>query len=306
MVTNDRGQLMLVGAIIVAITFLGLTTLLNSVVFTENVGGGSSVEVTGDVTEFNREARRNAQALAIRINHDGNYSLTSTIEENLDRNFTQYSDRLAESYADTSSVYVNLSHEKVLVTGKRIVQTEDANFTKGGTEDWDVYTGGTTDIGWFVFNLNASEVSESDKFRLLIDNSSSTQTITFQQDRDGRILVNSTIDGAHTSNVSCTPTGGRVLLDVLDGTSAGADCSFNGTDRLAGPYTRIRFEDSSNGFGKYDVVVNDSANVGVPPCDTDPEPCRMEAAWKIQITTRYQTASISFENTQNVSVYNDP
>ena len=92
---GDRAQLVLVGAIAIGIVLIALTTVLNSAVFTENVDGGRSVEVTGDVKEFDREAIRNVRSTTLRINHAKDYKDGSTgedaLEDDVARNVSNYS-----------------------------------------------------------------------------------------------------------------------------------------------------------------------------------------------------------------------
>ena len=304
MVADDRGQLLLAGSIIIALLFIGLAVLLNSVVFTENVAGGSSVEVTGDVNEFNREARRNARSLTIRVNHAGNYSSINEIESNLAANFTNYSRRLGESYADTGSVFVNMSYETTTDEGRRVVQTDDGTF-ENGVGDWNALDGvSDRHLGWFVLNLNASAVSETTESRIrFVNTTGDSYVLTVKRSDTGRLLVNSTMDGSHTSNVSCTPTGGRLVMNVIDGTSSTSSCEVNGSQVLGGPYNELWFENPGAVSGKYEFVVDDTISPIVPGCSLTSNPCKMPAAWEIRITTAYHTGTVTYENTQEIVVY---
>lgn len=304
MVNTDRGQLLLVGSIIIALVFVGLTVLLNSVIYTENVSGGSAVEVTGDITEFNKEARRSARGLTIRVNHARTYTSTAAIDSNLAQNFSIYSDRLAESYADTGSVYVNISHERVTDPGTRVVQRADDTMPSASP----VFAA-PQQLGWFVLNLKVSELQQSPPFTVkLHDTSGSTLTVEIEKTPGNKVQVNSSIDGAHKSSVMCQPAGGRVLLDLIDGTAHTGDCSFNATGFLQSPYDDIEFQNGGSAKGKLSVVVNGSdSDLTFPSsdCGAAPatDPCHTTVAWKIEITSRYSSTAVSYDNTQNVTVY---
>lgn len=304
MVRTERGQLMLVGAILIALIFIGFSVVLNSVVYTETVAGGSSIEVTGDVNEFNKEARRNARILTIRVNHQGNYSNFDTINSNLESNFTEYSRLLSESYADTGSVYVNVSYDGNQTDGNRIVQDVDQNYQKGGSSNWFAFDSDNKDIGWFLLNVDVENTSQSTQSRIKIaDTSGSTLTVSVKQSESARLLVNSSVDGSHITNSTCQPENGRVLLDLVEGSSSTSSCSFNATGKLDPPYDSVKFENADAIQGKYSLVVNQTSGLGFSECSTGDKPCKMPAVWEISITSRYQSSSISYQNSQNLTVY---
>lgn len=311
MVSNDRAQLVLVGAIAIGIVLIGMTTLLNSAVFTENVAGGNSAEVTGEATEFNREAVRNLRSLVIRVNHAEKYNDSSSDRMALNTtargNVENYSRILGETYADTGSVYVNVSYGGTVSFGSRVLQQDDADFSRNdGQSSWTVVTD-EAKIGWFVMNLNVEKMSQTNPVWLNFTDSDGTQlNVSLQQTPGRQLAVRSEVAGGNTSDVTCTPRNGRVLLDIIDGSSYTGDCTFNSTEYLDPPYTNLAITNGANGNGTYDLVVNDSAAVnGVesPPCSPGAQPCAAIAIWSVEFSTHYRTGSISYERTHNVSVY---
>lgn len=310
MVSDDRAQLILVGAIAIGIVLIALTTVLNSAVFTENVAGGSAVEVTGDVTEFERESIRNVRSLIVRVNHNGIYedSESDALRGDARENVTSYSRIIGETYADTGSVYVNVSYAGNTELGYRVVQREDANFSKNnGIQTWTPIDGPSR-LGWFVVNLDVENVSQTTPmFVTLTNTTGDAMNVSFQRTASNRIAVNSTIEGNHRSNVTCEPTNGRVLLDVVEGTSYTGDCEFNTTAYLEGPYSSMEFDNGDSARGKYDIVVNGTSSSTIPnACGAGASPirpCEGVAIWTIGITTHYETGAISYEKTRNVSVY---
>lgn len=302
---RDRAQLLLAASIAIAVVIVGLSILLNSVVFSENVSGGSSPEVAGDVTEFTKEARRNVRGIAIRLNHADNYSSVGTIEARFRENVTGYSHVLAESYADTGSVYVNVSYDRTIENGSRVVRLTDGTFERGGAEDWTAFTDAKR-IGWFTINLDAENVSETRTATLSINDTTGAElTITVRQSEDRRILVNSSVAGT-TRNVTCTPANGRVLLDLTDGDSATGDCTFDGLETLDPPFGGVRFENADALEGKFSFVVNESAGLSLSVCSSGVKPCRMPALWAVEVNTNYRSSTLSHEGTYNVTVYQNP
>lgn len=313
MVRSQRAQLILVGSIAIAIVLIGLTIVLNSAVFTENVAGGSSPTVTDEVTQFDREAVRNVRSLTVRINHASVYAGTgageAAIDADVGENVSTYSRLMAQSYADTGSVYVNVTYEGTETFGNRIVQPEDGDFSSnpGGTS-WTPVDDPFL-LGRFVMNVDVTNSTTGEPFFLNItDSDGSTLNVSMQKTTEGELDLNSSIDGGNVSETTCTPKNGRVLLDVVHGTAYTGDCSFNSTGYLEEPYTRLHFENGGKLRGKYDLVMNrsDPASLsGVPNCASVNDPCRSVAVWSVNVTTRYDRGSFSFERNHNVTVY-DP
>ena len=311
---DDRAQLVLVGAIAIGIVLIALTTVLNSAVFTENVAGGRSVEVTGDVTEFDREAVRNVRSMTVRINHAKDYKEGSSgedeLEEHAAKNVSNYSAVLAESYADTGSVYVNVSYDQVSEFGYRVVQREDANFSKNtGTPTWEPI-GGPFELSWFVVNLEVENVSQTTPFYVNLTNSSGTDLNVSIRRLPGNVIwINSSIDGTLRAQALCEADNGRVLLDVADGTSYSGDCEFNGTEEIDSPYSTLEFVNGESVRGKYDFVANDSSTNTIPnSCgagNSPVRPCEGTVIWSLEFTSRYRTGSFAYEKTHNVSVYDE-
>ncbi len=306
MVVRERAQLILIGSIAIAVVLIGLTIILNSVIFTENVSQSDAIEVSGDVDEFLTETRRTTQDLALRVNHAEEYTSLSRLNSNLNQNFTNYSRVLGEAQADTGSLYVNISYEGEQTVGRRVVQSADDNFTKNGSDDWALDSGGSKYVGWFAMNVDVDNVSESDHYKLRITNTSGTTlAITLRRSVSGDLLVNSTIDGGHVSNATCLTSNSRVFLDIIGGTALTSDCSFNSTSHLEQPYSDIEFVNGSKAYGKYSVVVNDESGLNVADCPDSTEPCKAPAIWEGTVSAIYETGTISYESIQDVNIYRE-
>lgn len=72
----------------------------------------SSIEVTGDVDEFDHELRRNTRSLTMPDSHVAQYNNTTHLARNIRCNFTEYSRIIAESFAKGRSVYVTITDDR--------------------------------------------------------------------------------------------------------------------------------------------------------------------------------------------------
>jgi hypothetical protein len=99
----DRGQLVLVGGVLIAVMLVGLVIVFNSALFTENVDKGGSAESARDGTEFASELQRNSRTLTIRVNHDRRYvhgseaDIRQDLATSIVDNFSGYNAVLSET-----------------------------------------------------------------------------------------------------------------------------------------------------------------------------------------------------------------
>lgn len=329
---GDRAQLILVGSVTLALIIVGLTVVLNTILFTDTVTTAVTTQGSDDAVEFDANARRDVSSIVLRLNHRHQNESEAHLETAIRRNLTNYSRLVAESYAVDRPVFVNVSYENASF-GQRFVQSSDDNFTSpgyaspGGDEpDWtpvdpDESSAGT-DVGWMVANLDVVNTSE-DPVTITVENDSRYARIMIERD-DGSGVPKVSIDternfagSTNTTGEECTSVGGRVLVDVLRGSSFTGDCQFNATQGLEPPFTTVTIEDGDRASGKLSIVVNESRSeldaftVGGTDYDyeeCDPvvdrtDPCQAPAVWRTNVTVSYGARTIDYQRTHNVSVY---
>ncbi|ELZ85770.1 hypothetical protein C453_08143 [Haloferax elongans ATCC BAA-1513] len=299
MVTDERGQLLLVAAITVAVFIVSFSVVFNSVVFTEQRTGGDADVAASGATLFNHEVRETTSELLIRINHASVYNDSSAIHDAVQNNTSRYNVLLAESYGDSSPVSVNVTYDEVNSTlGSRVVQRSDGSIDP---------TSSVTDraIGWFTLNVNASE---TESFEVTVDNQSNSLTYDIERNSRGPGLNITTSGYAPQPTVTCQQTGDRVLFDLVSGSTFRGNCTFPSfQEELTGPYD-VTFDGGTDETSlRYELVVNGTGTgVGASDCSVvgDPTiPCRSDAVWTAHVVTEYDRSRVSYERAQNVSVY---
>ncbi|MFB6185034.1 MAG: hypothetical protein ABEI96_10805 [Haloarculaceae archaeon] len=70
MVNNDRGQLILVGALLVALVVVSIVVLLNGLQFTEHVGSENSLQEVHDLETTQTEVRHNLRSLFYEVDSE--------------------------------------------------------------------------------------------------------------------------------------------------------------------------------------------------------------------------------------------
>jgi len=303
---------MLIGAVAIAFIFLGLAAVYTAQLSARPATTGAVGDQGAEATEFNREARRNVRAIAVRVNHDRPYySSRAALRDQIRAETNDYSGLLAETYASGRGASVNVSAGGGTATGTRITLYNDSTMTDGGNADWTVVD--DSDVGWFVLNFNVTAMNPGDSFVIEVeDGTGADTTYTFSRNTTGRSVL--TVDvvtetGALGVGTTCNPRGNRSLFDLTTGESFTSGCAVEpGLDALEGPYT-VEFRDGDDAIGKFSIVTNDSAvdwgtanNLGPCPAPSA-EPCNTYAAWDVGVTARYESGPLSYNNTQTVTVY---
>ncbi|MFC6724263.1 hypothetical protein ACFQE1_07725 [Halobium palmae] len=296
---QDRAQLMLIGAVALAFVILGFVTVFNALVV--DAGGSSAVGAdVGGGEEFNHEVRRDVRTLTIRVDHGRIYADENRLTKDLNHATAEYSRVLAETHAATGPVATNVSYDGIRTPGTRVVQNETQPL--GATTP---VTNGR--VGWFVLLLDTTTLDASESFDVTVDGDSAGEDITYsfsdRAESDG-VYVNVTGASGTTTSTVCHPANDEMLVDLVRGSSYTSDCEFGGIDTVDGPVS-VTFSGDIDTEGEYDIVTDDTNPNGLSPCPAGgaPGPCNARAVWVAEITTTYDSPSVSYRATQNVTIY---
>ncbi|WP_136687009.1 DUF7261 family protein [Halorhabdus amylolytica] len=314
--SDRRGQLLLVGALVIALVIVVLAMVVNTVLFTENAGAERvSAEVEG-VDEFAFQAGKTSRSILLRVNHGTHDRSVDQLQENVTRSIAGYDDALARSHVMSGTTYVNVSYNRTFHNGTRIVQSEDGNFTSPHATpgvDWSVISSGDeTDVGWFLLNVNLRNTTAGHAW---INVTGRSEELDFRMNRsDGGDGTNLSLAVYNSStdldSVNCTSSGGRVLLDIYAGTGSSEGCSFTGIDEYLGPRYDVSVADGDNVAGKYSIVTNSTWNASFASFDrcraTSADPvCRSPVVWNGSVDLTYQSPTVQYTQQRNVTVYGE-
>lgn len=319
---SERGQLILIGALGLAIVLLGLAVVFNSVVLADETSSAAIESEVDSVGVFNKHVRKDVRTLTVHVNHRqvyGNPNAQAKLNGSLRANVSEYGRVLATTYAADSGTQANASFVRRNETGVRIVQAEDGTFEdSGGTDDWTPVGGsspgaypGEREVGWFVMNVNATQTSDrtQDSFTILIEGDGGENvSLELNQNAstegvESALDVDSNVSTGANGSVTCLASGDRVLLDVVAGRCVNEDGKVVPTvEDLQAPYS-IEFENGTDGYGKYSIVTAPDASASYT-CGASPTfPCTTPVAWSIEVDVTYRTDDLSYANRQNVTVY---
>mgnify|MGYP006277067669 FL=1 len=330
--SDRRGQLLLVGAVALAIIILGLSIVVNTVLFTENVGTGEARVEAPAIEEFSFEAQKSARSLMLRVNGADRTDAIADVNASIGAQLANYSDAVARSYAASGTVFVDVSYNETLRNGTRIVQGSDRKFTYPASHDSDLSSNRSdwspvadpTEVGWMVFNVDLRNTSGQQTTVELTNDTGATLTYRFNRSNGGngadlRVEATNSATGG-TESASCESTGGRVLLDMRRGEAFLSECTFPGIGWIEPPYS-VNITKGHRLAGQYDIIVNESWHTAesstidaedggtdrpYPHCpDGVEEPCLSPVVWQGQVDLTYRSADVNFATVRNITVY-DP
>ena len=262
---DDRGQLMLVGAVVMAASLLALVVVLNSTIYTQNTNPGSSL---GEMNEVERQlevVRTDVDRLTDRLGQRDGYV---DIHE-LNATLTVYGDRKAEQIVDRRPAYLDVTlNESASDLEREVLRQSNrsrAVLSRSNQSDWTLVENAT-------FN-------ESTPFELVIEPRSPTPTTFIAEGEDGGDWrLNVSQGPSKTVSVEVTYDNGTTVSESVSGNATRVNVTggaINGTQRFAfapgldAPYD-LRVENGHRSDGAYHILVDEASDVDTGNFHTDP------------------------------------
>lgn len=312
----DRGQLVVVGAIVLATLIIGLVPVYNAVFAADSAGNGEPTELTETALAVEDATVEQARGVAIRVGHGQPFADEDVLVDRYDAALQNGTAALGEATVQGTDHGLNVSFDPGTpgtVNGTRVVRTTRGGvLSPAGADDWTVAN--DTRLGWAVVRLGATNLSRGESLDITAtdaDNASRHLTVSLERtdaSNDIRVTVSGTI-GATPEDVTCEPSGGEVVIDLYRGRSATQDCRFVGLRQVTGP-VNLTVEDGDAARGTYEFVVRGGSTLhgGVLDCKVPPagqlsQPCRSPVLWTVALETQITGERATYTTTTNVSVY---
>jgi hypothetical protein len=324
MVTRDRGQMMLLGAVALAMLILMLVPVYNAVFLADGAGGRDPGSSPVAIDSYRTTALEAAQRLAIRTGHSRVYSDNDSVTTAFATSFHNHTLLASEAAVSGTDTVVNTTFDPTApgtTHGVRVVQNRSDRFDKplpatpSGPANWFVVrTSGRTQLGWLTVRLDGSNVSDTQPFIVKVSNGSHTAELAIEGEdssNDVSVQYSRTVGGSTTTQepTTCeTARGSRQLvLDLYRGQSASDDCTFTGLSSIEGPVD-VWFENGDSAYGEYELVVRDDSGLQptIEQCTaaaSPSNPCSTPVLWQLSVTTELQGDRTTYTGTTNVSVY---
>ncbi|MBB6646387.1 hypothetical protein [Halobellus ruber] len=258
---RDRGQLLLVGALALAVVFVALALLLNTAIYTGNLATRDSGVEAAPAVEYVAESRAAGVDAVASVNRRNN---TSAADLNRAFNATMGEwDDLASYHRAVAGDAADV--EVVGVTNGTRIRQDDAsrNFTgNGGAADWTVVSG-VSNVRSIRFTVEESMLTDDptnlladDVFHVNLTSGAGTRSVFVYDTPSGPVIE--VVDGG-TSTVcpAGSVTGGTFTVDVPNESVGGASCPALGPVDDTPGSVDIDYRDADAAGGTYTMVVDE-------------------------------------------------
>ena len=305
---RGRGQLLLVGALALAVLFVALALLLNTAIYTGNLAARDASGDTTPAIEYVSAAQSAGTDAVYSVNRRNNTSATE-----LNRAFTATMDRWDDLAAHHRAVEGVIADVNVTETtnGTRI-QQDDASrsFTNDtGAADWTVVDG-ITSVRSMRFTVDSSTLTRIDDAGNATTEPVFRTEITADADtRSAYIYHNDTSDNPEvlvddTNQTVCAAgsvTDGTFVVDVPNESVGGAPCPALGG--IGDDPDAIECRNGDAAGGTYTMVVDEPPSslslFGLNSPGTG-SPYWTDAIYGANLTVTYRAADLDYEATIEV------
>ncbi|PSP47255.1 hypothetical protein BRC75_10255 [Halobacteriales archaeon QH_7_69_31] len=297
----DRGQLLVIIALVLGIVFVALAIVVNAAIFTENLATRETVD-SERTAAFTGDVERAIEVHYKQTNSNG-FHTASDARETFDDTFRTWTDQRSNVSATEGGYY---GASWTTHVGWRLDQSTDASFAPADKRDETEWTLATDveNIAAFELDVTKDDLHDSadGAFNVFVTDSDVTWEL-FVYRSDGNVVV--TNDPATSDE--CIDGSSRVEIDVRAGKLNGNDCdeldlpaSLDGT--LEVKFRNVQAADETERvYGTYTVVVNGSDAVAT---DGDGEPTKFNRSgeapptaaavvYAVNYTTTYERADVA-------------
>jgi len=293
---DERAQLMLIGAVSLALVILGLVVAYNAAISTENVGNRGSVAAAEDADSYALAAERDTELLFESLLGNGKYVKQST----LNRSIEAYSAQLANSTVGRSSAYIDLElNETSSATVTKVAQSNNTTFDdKNGSDDWTVSESGN--ITQLEIILTATPSNDKTLLRLENESTGDSWRINIFRDPSNSTIVAETYSNGALQRNCPVPTSEdmEITLTTITGSAPSSpNCSISVGSGVDTPYA-IAVNNSNQFEGTYEMFINGSVDDSVTYDNaTAGSPYSEAYIRSASIDLFYRTPTMTYETT---------
>lgn len=297
----DRGQLLLVTGLVVAVSLVALVVLLNASIYSENAATRGIEAADGEALEVRAAAVEETGALIDGTNRDrpANHSeATAAVEDGI----ADLDEYLARAYADRGGVTHVAGDASTMRNGSYVT----GNLTANGTGDANATLAADVNrTRGFVVEVkpdtlastNEADASD-DAFFIEFGNASNDTREVYVYESDDNVTVAVGENGSDPSVVCSTPSADRVGVDLTGDRTGDERCPglwAASAGSLKGPYdVSMERTDEANGTVTATARPDSGDAVG---SDLTATP----AVYDAQIEFGYRTAELRFETAVRVA-----
>lgn len=292
---RDRGQIILVTAFALAVTFVSLALILNSVIYTENLATRSETSTASKAVTHQSDVRDGVE-LSIEYVNEHNASSHGDLVDNLSRDVdTMAALALRHRLSHTRLANADL---RGVSNGTTIRQTNGSrNFTSDGSDrNWTAVENahGVRDLRIHVTDAASLTARSNEPVNLSLEDADGDRwnLTVYDTGSDFEVEIENTSDDRHT----CGPTSASDFwINVSAGTFAGTACEQLEYRNDAARIERVDFTYADNAEGTYRFVANTTTVDPTPYGPDDDGPFTDPAIYGARINVSYETNTIEYE-----------
>jgi hypothetical protein len=309
--SESRGQLVLVAALGLAVVFVALALLLNTVIYAENLATRGADVGGGDAVAYQAAAESGAAGGVARAN-EYNYSGYDAAVRRVRADVARWSgDAGAYAALDSSAASATLVN---VTNGTTIAQDEHGTFTNDdGDANWGV-ADGVTGVRRFEMNVTRSSLHArsgafpdattllgSGSFRASVANAShSVDVAIFNDTASGDVTVQ-VVNASGSLAGTCSVDADNATVDLTEGRVGGSDCAALDVPGVEGSFG-VSYQNADQVEGVYGLVVDEERADVVAALGTDPfasqgsgVPYAVPGVYDATLTVRVATPQLTYE-----------
>ncbi len=296
---RDRGQLLLVTGLSIAVILVALVLLLNTVIYTENLATRGIDSGAGDAVEYRATVVGSVEELIERENE--RYGEGPTPNQSVRGGIETIDAALAERYLARGTIAaVQVDGITVDEGSPRIWQNESGSFTAGGDAEWTVAENATA-IDRFDITVESiepfNETADNERLRVVIEDSESDPwTLQINATEESTFEVQ--VDGSNTS----TYENESLEIDLVDGT-INNETVFDGISSAPTSADAIRFENGDTTTGTFELHVDgtpDERNLTEYDGGSEAGPYYAYPVESVDLRLYYETDDVRFSTEETI------
>jgi len=299
--SRDRGQLLLVGALALAVLFVALALLLNTAIYTGNLATRDAGVDAAPAIEYAADSRAAGAEAVWSVNYRNN-----TTYPELNAAFRGTVGRWDGLATHHRAVAGDLAAAEVaaVTNGTRIEQDDAArNFTSAGeSENWTVASGSDlSGVRAMRFAVDASELASgpSDAFHVNVTSGGVTRSLYVYANGGDDTEVRVVDDGTELASRSFDPgADGTLVVDVSNGSVEGTAYPELRTLLDVGAGTEIEYRYGNAAEGTYTMVLDEpESDLSLPGLvdDDSGQPYWTPAIHGATFEVTYRTSELDYE-----------
>ncbi|MFC6871913.1 hypothetical protein [Halobellus marinus] len=299
---HDRAQLLLVGALALAVLFVALALLLNTAIYTGNlatretgVDAVPAVEYVGETRTAGVDTIRSVN----RLNNTSTDALNSALNASIDR-----WDDLASHHRAVAGDGAAAS--VVAVTNGTRIQQDDATrsyIDESGTANWtvaaDADLSGVRSLRLKVDESTLPGGFADDVFHINVSSTEGTWSVYVYTNAADDPEIRVFNDGSEVAQCPAgSVTDGTFVIDVPNESVGGAPCAALGDVDDVGTDAAIRYRYGNEAGGTYTMVVDEPPSALTLPglvAAGSGQPYYTPAIYSADLSVRYRTPELDYE-----------